>query len=180
MYVTLTSIVQQQLFCMWHIAMWPLSIIATACIKVGCRNYVKLGWQLYRSYYRIQMSGVIIIASHDVCLCHIPRYLLALRLAPTVSHMLWCNSDIALCFYTVIWRVKSWLLNLYIYRDDCWLHVTNLLQLIEYFKTLLFKWIVASTLPCSPLYFSPSNPVSCNRHAAKILIKNSIIPKNDL
>jgi hypothetical protein len=37
---------QQRLFFMWRVAMCPLSVIATACIKVGCRNDVKLGWQL--------------------------------------------------------------------------------------------------------------------------------------
>lgn len=46
-FVVLSSFVQQQqLFFMRHVAMWPLGVIATACIKVGCRNYVKLDWQL--------------------------------------------------------------------------------------------------------------------------------------
>ena len=77
-----------------------------------------------------------------------------------------------------LWNHNYWT-STYIYGADCWLHVTNLLQLIEYFKTLPFKLLVMSALLQNAFYFLTSNLLSCNSHAAKTLIENSLISKND-
>jgi hypothetical protein len=58
--------------------------------------------------------------------------------------------------------------------------MTTFLQLIECFKTFLSKQQAVNTLHHNALYFLPFNLLSCDRLAAKVLVKTSVISENDV